>query len=745
MGAWFIFMIKSVFCLTTLFLFYKVLLSKETFHTLNRYLLLAILTLALLLPLFKVPTAETRPIQLAFQTLEFAVIAQHDKPVDGYLLPEVTVSAEAEKGFTMQLFITLCLAIYLTGATVRTLFLARCFFILKRSIRRARKVQYGKYTIAIVPGKVSPYSWWHYIILSEDDYNETNGEILAHELAHLSRHHSTDILLCELFIIFQWFNPAVYLLKQELQSIHEYEADMAVIQKGFNATQYQLLLIKKAVGSSSYTLANSLNHSSLKKRITMMLRKRSNRWASLKAFGFLPLAAILLAAFARPEISAKTDVLTTDKSTENVLNKDAGLAKENDTSKVADKTSIDYYSNLLNKDLKSLPFSSLDKAPEYPGGDKALMNFLYNQVFFGTGDTNDGLIIVSFDINKNGSVANAKLERCTYKKMGNIALQLVNSMSKWSPAIKNGEPVAVKRYFSFLTDGTVEGVTPPLPPEQEPPKKLTYSKPAVPFAIMENPPVFPGGDEKLMKWLSDNINYPKEARTRGEKGRVYVSFIIGKGGKVSDGKVERGVSPLLDAEALRAISHMPDWTPGSMKGDPVNVRYMLPITFRLSGGKISDKYDVNYRNNDKEIKDKAEFPGGEEALTAYLLQKVNESGVIRNCKLKGNADIYFYVDEKGKVIGSRIKTAANRNGTSDPEVTKALADIFMGMPAWKPAKSEKGNERVEYALLKQFRFMGDGSVTIFNYPPPPPPPVSTAKKKDGNLPPPPPPPVKNIL
>ena len=209
MGAWFIFMIKSVFCLTTLFLFYKVLLSKETFHTLNRYLLLAILTLALLLPLFKVPTAETRPIQLAFQTLEFAVIAQHDKPVDGYLLPEVTVSAEAEKGFTMQLFITLCLAIYLTGATVRTLFLARCFFILKRSIRRARKVQYGKYTIAIVPGKVSPYSWWHYIILSEDDYNETNGEILAHELAHLSRHHSTDILLCELFIIFQWFNPAV--------------------------------------------------------------------------------------------------------------------------------------------------------------------------------------------------------------------------------------------------------------------------------------------------------------------------------------------------------------------------------------------------------------------------------------------------------------------------------------------------------------------------------------------------------
>ena len=588
MGAWFIFMIKSVFCLTTLFLFYKVLLSKETFHTLNRYLLLAILTLALLLPLFKVPTAETRPIQLAFQTLEFAVIAQHDKPVDGYLLPEVTVSAEAEKGFTMQLFITLCLAIYLTGATVRTLFLARCFFILKRSIRRARKVQYGKYTIAIVPGKVSPYSWWHYIILSEDDYNETNGEILAHELAHLSRHHSTDILLCELFIIFQWFNPAVYLLKQELQSIHEYEADMAVIQKGFNATQYQLLLIKKAVGSSSYTLANSLNHSSLKKRITMMLRKRSNRWASLKAFGFLPLAALMLSAFARPEVSAKTEALTGMTSTENVSDKDTILRREEaiggitivekanttiptkngakkGTAQADNKTTV-VVKNATKDEEK--PAGVQIRATSGDPGAAYTIRIRDNAVL---SNANDPLIVIDgvpSDLDLNG--AN------------------INDLSSSHSPLKDVNPADIKS-IEILKDSSAttiygekgkNGVV--LITTKKGQKGSSNNQEPFAYAKVEIPPVFPGGDMELMGWISKNVLYPEGAKARGEAGRVTVSFIINKDGKVVNGQVERGVSTELDQEALRVVSIMPNFTPGKHKGAPVDVRYVLPITFKLS-------------------------------------------------------------------------------------------------------------------------------------------------------------------
>lgn len=104
----------------------------------------------------------------------------------------------------------------------------------------------------------------------------------------------------------------------------------------------------------------------------------------------------------------------------------------------------------------------------------------------------------------------------------------------------------------------------------------------IPFASMENPPTFPGGDAELMKWLSKNTVYPKGAKNRGEKGRVMVSFVIDKSGKVVNGKIEKSVSPELDAEALRVVSIMPNWTPGKQNGKTVKVRNILPITFRLT-------------------------------------------------------------------------------------------------------------------------------------------------------------------
>ena len=139
-------------------------------------------------------------------------------------------------------------------------------------------------------------------------------------------------------IFFQWFNPGAWLLKQELQNIHEYEADETVINEGVNAKEYQLLLIKKAVGTRLYSMANSFNHSKLKKRITMMLKEKSNPWARLKYLYVLPLAAIAVTAFARPEISEKMEEISVakvndlaaiveKKSEENVVKEPADTAK----------------------------------------------------------------------------------------------------------------------------------------------------------------------------------------------------------------------------------------------------------------------------------------------------------------------------------------------------------------------------------------------------------------------------------
>ena len=184
-------------------------------------------------------------------------------------------------------------------------------------LRSGRKEDLSKYTdggekvtLIVHDHDIAPFSWMKYIVISQKDLDENGREILIHELAHIQNRHSWDLLVADICIFFQWFNPASWLLKQELQNIHEYEADETVIEKGVDAKQYQLLLIKKAVGTRLYSMANSFNHSKLKKRITMMLKEKSNPWARLKYLYILPVAAIAVTAFARPEISETAEEIS---------------------------------------------------------------------------------------------------------------------------------------------------------------------------------------------------------------------------------------------------------------------------------------------------------------------------------------------------------------------------------------------------------------------------------------------------
>ena len=156
-----------------------------------------------------------------------------------------------------------------------------------------------------------------YVVISEKDLQENGKEILIHEMAHVHNRHSIDLLISEICILFHWFNPSVWLLRQELQNIHEYEADESVLNQGVDAKRYQLLLIKKAVGAQRFTsMANSFNHSSLKKRIAMMLKQKSSPWARLKYLYVLPLAALTVVAFARPEISHELEKISSVKISE---------------------------------------------------------------------------------------------------------------------------------------------------------------------------------------------------------------------------------------------------------------------------------------------------------------------------------------------------------------------------------------------------------------------------------------------
>ena len=306
MGVFFIYILKSSVCLVLFYLFFRLLLSKETFHRFNRMALLGVLFFSLLIPCIEVTTRHQVEVQQAVLSIEqLLLMAELEAtPADTGAVQETPAIS----------WVQVVLLVYLAGILLlacRNIYSLICLFRLIHSGKH-EKLEKGV-TLVVHHQEIAPFSWMKYIVISRKDLEENGREILIHEMAHIHHSHSIDLLLADICIFFQWFNPGAWLLKQELQNIHEYEADETVINEGVNAKEYQLLLIKKAVGTRLYSMANSFNHSKLKKRITMMLKEKSNPWARLKYLYVLPLVAIAVTAFARPEISETMEEISVAK------------------------------------------------------------------------------------------------------------------------------------------------------------------------------------------------------------------------------------------------------------------------------------------------------------------------------------------------------------------------------------------------------------------------------------------------
>ena len=295
MGIFLVFIMKSTCCLAVFYLFYRLLLSRDTFHRFNRMALLSVIAFSIAIPFIRLVADEPAVVQRTVLDIE-------------RLLQMAGTPAQEEAG-ELPFWLAALFMVYAGGC----LFFAGRFLYsvwhIVRLIRSGEVAVLGNGARLVVTDRtVPPFSWMKYIVISRIDMEESGAEILAHEQAHIRACHSLDMWLAGCCVILHWFNPAAWLLKQELQNVHEYEADESVIAHGVDAKHYQLLLIKKAVGAQRFTsMANSFNHSKLKKRITMMLKQKSNPWARLKYLYVLPLAAVTVAAFARPEISSRLE------------------------------------------------------------------------------------------------------------------------------------------------------------------------------------------------------------------------------------------------------------------------------------------------------------------------------------------------------------------------------------------------------------------------------------------------------
>jgi len=422
--------------------------------------------------------------------------------------------------------------------------------------------------VCLLSQKEEAYSFFKWIFIYPQLYSRQSlKEVLIHEATHVSQCHSFDVMLGEIISMICWINPFAWLLKKEISINHEHIADQEVMRAGFDKKEYQYHMI--GMEHSPKAAANLYNYFSvlpLKRRITMLNRKRTNHARRIKYLTFIPLAAGLLII---NNIDSMARIVNEQFSTHElaIANPEPEIIKNN-------MTDVDSYP----QDNKV--YTQVDKAPEFTGGNSGLMKFIKENLKYPVTAFEKGLegrVVVYFIVEKNGSLSDIKVTRSVDTDLDKEAIRVVNAMPKWTPGIKDGNPVRTPVTVPVVFTIPKDEVN--TPQAQASSAKLSPDNSV--FKVVSKMPEFPGGDMAMFKFVQENLKYPVEAQEKEIQGSPIVGFIVEKDGKLTNFKIKRAADPSLNKEALRIAQMMPKWTPGEDNGKILRVEYNLPLTFRL--------------------------------------------------------------------------------------------------------------------------------------------------------------------
>ena len=537
--------LKVAVCIVVFYMFYRLLLSKETFHRVNRIVLLSTAVLSFILPLCVITMHET-------------VVVQRIPQVE---VGDIEASVLAEPVSTIPLWQWTAVLLYIVGAV---LMLCKTFWSIGKVVLLIRRSEQHPLTdgvIVCVTGNtaLTPFSWMHYIVMNRSDYDLQDAAILAHERGHIRMHHSYDVVLVDILTALQWFNPAMWMLRADLRAIHEYEADAAVLSQGINARQYQYLLITKATGIGGYSIANGISHSTLKNRITMMLHKKSQASRLLKLLALLPIVGTALALNAE----TVTDVVYDQPQKNPVAQPASTISQPMGLNEVV----VIEQAPAVQQDTKTYTIRGVVK-------DKEKKDAIVGAVIRISGST-------------KGTVTDRNGEFSLEAKKGDWIEVMYVGYANGTVVVSDPQ---VKFDIRLQKDDSDVSSTNDNP-----------------LDVVEEMPQFPGGAAALMQYLSKNIRYPEDAHKNNIQGRVIVNFIVETDGSITEAKVWRSIHPLLDAEALRVINAMPKWNPGIQGGKPVRVKYTVPVTFKLQGNDVKASDEKYILEIDGKVADDTEI------------------------------------------------------------------------------------------------------------------------------------------
>ena len=420
-----IYLIVSAISLALMVTVYRLTLSRTTFHGFNRFVLLATLALAAVVPVMHFQSISSRAsAPINYMLGEIMVYA------DGTMGVNHVQATESGSSISMLSVITV---VYLAGLIFCLLRIA--FGILSSEIichRRSRTLADGT-RLVITERNYAPFSWRNCIVISRKDYESNGAMIIAHEQAHVHHHHSFDLILAQLFCAFQWFNPAAWILRRSLLEVHEFEADASVLEDGFDGRRYQICLVRAALQGSFATTTNNFSNCSTKKRIVMMNRHSTNPWARLRVLLMLPVVAlsVIVASACKQDTKSEMNLKTQDASPSSVF------------------VDIQEY-EIEEADSTDEVFWVVDQRPEYPGGEAALMEYLRSNLQYPERCKENkiqGRVLITFVVNKDGSI----VEPAVVKSAGPAgveldveALRVISGMPAWTPGMQNGEAVRVQ-------------------------------------------------------------------------------------------------------------------------------------------------------------------------------------------------------------------------------------------------------------------------------------------------------------
>ena len=634
MVAFLLFVLKSSFALALLVSLFMAFMSRETFHRVNRFLLLGVVVCALVLP------AVNLGFESPFSRL-YEILLQADDDVrtglsledfNGFELGNVTMTA-VSGGDTIPTqpvddeplnWLMLVFAVYVSGVAV---LLVRQFVVyvrLARMIRSAKPVNASVHgldgiRLRVHCGNEKPFSWFGWVVVSQEDMDDAAREILVHEAAHARAGHSWDIMFADAVIILQWFNPLAWIMKIYLKDVHEFEADEAVIASGVDAKRYQQLIIKKAVGARLYSIANSFNHSLTKKRITMMCKEKSKKWKCAKALYVLPVVVAVACSFSTAVSANATENETASKGNEIATNETNVFGK-----KVVEDSKIFGHFSLQDPNNSN---EKLCVCLEEQNGE------VYG-VVFGTTDeftvAREGYEPGYFDrpmkeVSLKGDVLTFTIyadDGEFYASPQGCAMCLEGTKLHFSETAPKDDKYGNSDYFKGLKvkyvldmkNGELTSYGYPYngdtlrlnkqvrkftikSREERKVKRMVDENGETVYQVVEQQPQFPGGEQALNEYFKKNVKV--DANVTHE--RPVVGITVKKDGTITDARLlqSSGVEA-IDNEVLRVVRDMPKWTPGKLGNESVNTVHVFPVNFTFEVKQVPEVMAVEMEDKDME-------------------------------------------------------------------------------------------------------------------------------------------------